>query len=93
MTAKNKKKLKEKKRNFFKKLKKRLEADEDIDDETAKEYAEQWFGLADIDGNGLIDMDEFLEFIEKLDENKSLDKEEITKQFENHDSNNQKALD
>jgi hypothetical protein len=40
MTAKEKKKLKEKKKNFFKKVKKRLQNEEDIDGDTAKEYAD-----------------------------------------------------
>ena len=40
LTAREKKRLKEKKRKFFQKVKKRLENDEDIDEETAREYAE-----------------------------------------------------
>ena len=93
LTAKEKKRLKEKKRKFFQKVKKRLENDEDIDEDAANEYAEQWFGIADIDGNNLIDLEEFTEFVEKLDEKKSISKEEIKNQFENHDSNEQEALD
>lgn len=55
--------MKEKKRKFFQKIKRRLENDDDIDDEAANEYAEQWFGIADMDGNELIDFDEFKEFV------------------------------
>ena len=51
--------MKEKKRKFFQKVKRRLEDDEDIDEEAANEYAEQWFSIADTDGNNLIDFNEF----------------------------------
>jgi hypothetical protein len=43
MTAKDKKKLKEKKRKFIQKIKKKLTNDEDIDEAEANEYAAQWF--------------------------------------------------
>ena len=46
--------------------------DEDIDEAEANEYANQWFALAATDGNGLIDKGEFFDFVEKLDENKSI---------------------
>ena len=55
MTAKDKKKLRDKKRKFFQKIKKKLQNDEEIDEAEANSYAEQWFAIADVDGNGLID--------------------------------------
>lgn len=73
MTAKDKKKLKEKKRKFIQKIKKKLTNDEDIDEAEANEYAAQWFQMADFDGDGLIDLDEFKQFIEKIDESNSVD--------------------
>lgn len=76
MTAKDKKKLRDKKRKFFQKIKKKIQADEEIDEAEASSYAEQWFAIADVDGNGLIDLEEFLEFVEKLDENRTIDEKE-----------------
>lgn len=49
--------------------------------------------MADTDGNGLIDQEEFVEFVEKLDENKTLSDYEIKSEFESHDHDEQKALD
>lgn len=72
MSAKDKKKLREKKRKFFQKIKKSLQNDEDIGEDQANEYAEQWFAIADTDGNGLIDQAEFAGFVEKIDEKKTL---------------------
>lgn len=72
MSQKDKKKLREKKRKFFLKIKKKLENNEDIDEEQANDYAEQWFSIADTDGNGMIDLDEFKQFVEKVDENKTI---------------------
>ena len=60
--------MREKKRKFFQKVKKRLQNEEDVDEETAKDYAEQWFGIADTDENGVIDEEEFVDFVQKLDE-------------------------
>jgi len=93
MSARDKKKLREKKRKFFQKIKKRLENNEDIDEEAANEYAEQWFALADTDGNGLIDEAEFAGFVEKIDEKKTLSDQEVKNQFDNHDTNERKSLD
>ena len=39
LTAKDKKKLREKKRKFFQRIKKKLENDEDIDEDEANSYA------------------------------------------------------
>jgi len=93
MSARDKKKLREKKRKFFQKIKKRLENNEDIDEEAANEYAEQWFAIADTDGNGLIDEAEFAGFVEKIDEKKTLSDQEVKNQFDNHDTNERKSLD
>lgn len=41
----------------------------------------------------MIDLDEFKEFMEKLDENKVISDAEIKNQFENHDSSEKEALD
>lgn len=68
------------------KIKKKLETDEDLDDKEANTYAETWFALADLDGNGLIDEKEFLDFCGKIDEKKSLSEQDMKSQFENHDS-------
>ena len=93
MSQKDKKKLREKKRKFFLKIKKKLENNEDIDEEQANDYAEQWFAIADTDGNGMIDLDEFKQFVEKVDENKTISETEINNQFENHDTNGRSNLD
>ena len=36
-----------------------------------------WFDMFDLDGNGVIDDVEFKNFIEKLDDDNSIDKDEI----------------
>ena len=70
-----------------------MKSDEDIDEAEASSYAEQWFAIADADGNGLIDLEEFIEFVEKLDESKSISDSEVKNQFENHDTSEKNALD
>ena len=70
-----------------------MEKDEDIDEMQANEYAEQWFNIADTDGNGLIDLNEFKQFVDKLDEKNSISEQEVKNQFENHDANERQALD
>ena len=42
--------------------------------------------MADTDGNGSIDYQEFKDLVIKLDENKRTDEKEIKNQFENHDT-------
>jgi hypothetical protein len=42
--------------------------------------------MADTDGNGSIDYQEFKDLVIKLDENKRIDEKEIKNQFENHDT-------
>lgn len=41
----------------------------------------------------MIDRDEFIDFVDKLDENKTISEGEVKSQFENHDSNERNALD
>ena len=77
MSQKDKKKLREKKRKFVQKIKKKLQNDEDIGEDEANEYAEQWFGIADWDGSGNIDFGEFKDFIGKIDEKGTISEQEI----------------
>lgn len=72
MTAKEKKKIKEKKNKFIKKVKTKLAEGEPFDEATANELAAQWFELADIDGNGWIDQNEFEQLVTKLDESEKI---------------------
>jgi len=54
-----------------------LEGDEEVSEEKSKEIAEKWMAVADIDGSGTIDMEEFKEFLNKLDSTEKLGEDQI----------------
>ena len=59
-----KKKLREKKNKLINSLKEDMEGD--ITNEAAADMASKWITIADVDGNGTIDFEEFKEFFNKL---------------------------
>lgn len=66
MTKAQKKKLREKKNKFLQKITEQIQGG-DVDESQAGEIAEKWMEIADVDGSGTIDQQEFNEFISKLD--------------------------
>ena len=48
------------------KINQELEGDNDVTEEDSKDFAERWLAIADVDGNGTIDFDEFKQFFAKL---------------------------
>jgi len=49
----------------------------EVDEETSGKIAEQWMEIADIDGSGTIDLDEFKEFLSRLEKTEDIDAEKI----------------
>jgi Ca2+-binding EF-hand superfamily protein len=76
------KKLKERKSKLITKINDQLQGG--VSNENAMDFASQWLELADIDGNGKIDLKEFKAFVGKLGQGKS--DEELTEIFNKHDS-------
>ena len=72
LNAKQKKALKDKKRKTMKKIRDVISEGE-VTEEDAKKIAAQWINIADIDGDGLIDFQEFKDFMFKI-ENESDEK-------------------
>lgn len=58
-----------------------VEKGKSFSQEQTDELANQWMSLADTDGNKLIDLDEFKEFVKKLDTKNQLDDSQITSLF------------
>lgn len=67
----------------------------DLDEEGAKKIAVQWINIADIDGDGMIDFQEFKEFMAKIEddnEEKSTD-EQLKEIFDSIDEDKSGQLD
>jgi Ca2+-binding EF-hand superfamily protein len=60
-----------------------------VDEETSGKIAEQWMEIADIDGSGTIDLEEFKEFLSRLEKTEDIDAEKI---FNDCDENNSGEL-
>lgn len=60
-----------------------------VDEETSGKIAEQWMEIADIDGSGTIDVEEFKEFLSRLDKTDDIDADKI---FNECDENNSGEL-
>jgi Ca2+-binding EF-hand superfamily protein len=69
--------------------------DGDVDEEGAKKVAAQWMTIADVDGDGMIDFQEFKDFMAKIEdeaEDKTTD-EQLKEIFDSIDENNNGQLD
>ena len=67
----------------------------EVTEEDAKKIAAQWINIADVDGDGLIDFQEFKDFMAKI-ENESDEKssdEHLKQIFDSIDENNNGQLD
>ena len=67
----------------------------EVTEEDAKKIAAQWISIADVDGDGLIDFQEFKDFMAKI-ENESDEKstdEHLKQIFDSIDENNNGQLD
>ena len=67
----------------------------EVTEEEAKKIAAQWINIADVDGDGLIDFQEFKDFMAKI-ENESDEKsteEHLRQIFDSIDENNNGQLD
>lgn len=65
--------MREKKNKLVKTIASQIEAGEISSEEHTKDIAEKWMEIADVDGNGTIDIKEFLDFVSKLDETQTED--------------------
>jgi len=92
MSKNEKKKWREKKNKMLKKIKSEMDDDDtEMTEESASALAKDWMELADLDGSGTIDIDEFKDFVDKLECN--LSEEKVEAIFEAADKNNNKELD
>lgn len=68
MSKNQKKKLREKKNKIIKQIKDKIDAKQEFSENETNDLANKWMEIADIDGNGTIDLNEFEELTSKLDE-------------------------
>ena len=66
--------MREKKNKLVKTVKEKIDAGEDMSSEETTDIATKWMDIADVDGSGTIDIDEFKDMISKLDDSISADK-------------------
>lgn len=59
--------MKKKKNALVKSLKEKLEGSEEISEVLSMEIAGSWMEIADVDGNGTIDLEELKELVNKLE--------------------------
>ena len=64
-----------------------------ISQEEALEFSEEWFGIADTDGSGTIDLNEFYEFAKALDDKKTITQDQQLDLFKKHDADSNETLD
>jgi len=84
LTKAQKKKLREKKNKYVKEIKAKIESGEEFTADQATELANKWIEIADVDGNGTIDFNEFWDLCEKLDD--SLEQGSVKELFANADA-------
>ena len=62
----------------------------EVSEDSSAEIAKQWMAIADTDGSGTIDIEEFKEFINKLDS--TIEEDTIKGSFDSLDGNNDGEL-
>ena len=79
---------------MLKKIKDQIETD-DVDEEGAIKIAESWMNIADVDGDGKIDFQEYTDFINKLglEGDDAPTEEEMKNIFDELDTNGSGDLD
>ena len=79
---------------MLKKIKDQIETD-DVDEEGAIKIAESWMNIADVDGDGKIDFQEYTDFINKLglEGDDAPTEEEMKNIFDELDTNSSGDLD
>jgi len=75
---------------MLKNIREKIEGGDEISNDDTTEMATKWMELADVDGNGTIDAEEFKDMINKLDSN--IDEEKINEVFSAHDQDSNGAL-
>lgn len=76
--------MREKKNKFLKQIREKVEAGEEIDNDETTDIATKWMEIADVDGNGTIDEEEFKDLISKLDDN--LEESKVCEIFSSSDA-------
>ena len=66
--------MREKKNKLVKNIKEKIDAGEEMSEQETTDLATKWMDIADVDGSGTIDIDEFKDMVSKLDESISADK-------------------
>lgn len=84
--------MREKKNKLLGQVKESLgEALDSVTEENAKDTAEKWIEVADVDGNGTISFEEFKDFFTKLKE--GIDEDNLKEVFESIDTDGSGELD
>jgi Ca2+-binding EF-hand superfamily protein len=68
MTKAQKKKLREKKNKMLKQIKDQIDGGNALTTDDTTQIAQKWMDIADVDGSGTIDEEEFKDMVSKLDE-------------------------
>ena len=67
---------------MLKKINEELEGDGEVTEESTMDMASRWMAIADLDGDGVIDFGEFLDFIQKLVPSENIEEEQAKDIFD-----------